>query len=165
MILWSLIDFITFLIGLRFYADIKVMMPLLIVGNCVKALLSGTLNVIPGELLAEATDYAEWKTGLRNEGINFSIRNSTYKINGTIAQAIAALILGLIGYVATTGEVRAVQTEEVKRGLWIAFALTPVITRLLGIIPMLFYDLVGEKRDRMFKELEERRLQQNQEEN
>jgi Na+/melibiose symporter-like transporter len=41
--------------------------------------------------------------------------------------------------------------------------LLPVITGSLSIIPQLFYDLQGEKKDRMYRELYERRkLMQNE---
>lgn len=119
--------------------------------------MSGISNAVPTELLAETTDYAEWKTGIRNEGIAFSLRNSTYKINGTIVQGIVAFALGAIGYVTANGDARAVQTEEVKLGIWTVFSLTPAVMSLLSAIPLFFYDLVGEKRARMFRELEARR--------
>lgn len=151
------INFVVFLIGLRYYATVKVMVPLLIGGQCLTALMSGTLNVLPTEMLTETTDYAEWKTGLRNEGIIFSLRNSTYKINGTISQGAAALILSIIGYTTATGDVHIPQPDAVKKGLWVAFSLIPVIMHLLGTIPLLFYDLVGEKRAHMLQELEARR--------
>jgi Na+/melibiose symporter-like transporter len=35
--------------------------------------------------------------------------------------------------------------------------LLPVVTGILSIIPQRFYDLQGEKRDRMYMELRERR--------
>lgn len=119
--------------------------------------MSWISNAVPTELLAETTDYAEWKTGIRNEGIAFSLRNSTYKINGTIVQGIVAFALGAIGYVTANGDARAVQTEEVKLGIWTVFSLTPAVMSLLSAIPLFFYDLVGEKRARMFRELEARR--------
>ena len=35
--------------------------------------------------------------------------------------------------------------------------LLPTVTSVFGLIPKFFYDLSGEKRDRMYRELAERR--------
>ena len=41
--------------------------------------------------------------------------------------------------------------------LFFTFFILPMITSIICIIPMLFYDLQGEKRDRMYAELLARR--------
>jgi Na+/melibiose symporter-like transporter len=42
-------------------------------------------------------------------------------------------------------------------GLFAMATIIPTVTGLLGIIPILFYDLGGEKRERMYAELLQRR--------
>lgn len=148
------IQLIGLLIGLKFYSNVYVIMPLIMIVNSVSALFVGVINVLTQEMMSEAVDYAEWKTGVRNEGISFSIKISSTKVNGTIAQSITALLLGAMGYVAAQNGVPSVQPEGVKRSLWIAMMLIPLVMRVLGTAPMFFYDLVGEKRERMYAELQ-----------
>lgn len=151
------IQFILFLIGLNHYANLKVMLPSMMLCNCIIALFAGILNTIPTEMLTEATDYAEWKTGTRTEGIAFSLKISAVKVYGTTAQGIAAFLLNIIGYTASQAEQAAVQTEIVQQRIWVIYSLIPVIIRMLSIIPVLFYNIVEDERNRMFEELKKQR--------
>ena len=49
------------------------------------------------------------------------------------------------------------QPDYVKFYLFAMFTIVPSVTGALGIIPMLFYDLHGKKREVMYAELLERR--------
>lgn len=151
------IQFVLFLIGMKHYSDLKIMFPSMIICNCFIALFAGVLNTIPTEMLTEATDYAEWKTGIRMEGIAFSLKISTVKIYGTTAQGIAAFLLSLIGYSSAAAGQPFIQTDAVQQKIWIVFSLIPVIIRLLSIVPVLFYSIIDEERNKMFEELKAER--------
>lgn len=153
----SAIQFALFLIGIKHYSELKIMLPAMIICNCLTALFAGMLNTLPTEMLTEAADYAEWKTGIRIEGIAFSLKISTVKIYGTIAQGIAAFLLSIIGYTASQAGQTAVQTDIVQQRIWAVYSLIPVIIRILSIIPMLFYNIVEDERNRMFEELKKQR--------
>lgn len=146
-------QFILFLIGLNHYADIKIMLPVIIICNCIIGLFGGILNVLPTEMLTEAADYSEWKNGIRAEGIAFSLKNSVVKVYGTLAQGFAAFLLSLIGYVSSSADEIIIQSNDVQKRIWIIFSLTPAIIRMLSAIPICFYSLIGEKRQRMLEEL------------
>lgn len=150
------IQFILFLIGLTYYSNLKIMLPAMIICNCIIALSAGILNTIPTEMLTEAADYAEWKTGIRSEGIVFSLKISTVKVYGTTAQGIAAFLLSIIGYVSASAGQLA-QPDTVQRKIWIVFSLTPVIVRMLSVLPVLYYNIVDEQRNKMFEELKKQR--------
>ena len=49
------------------------------------------------------------------------------------------------------------QTDKVKFFLFAMFTIVPAATGTLGIIPMLFYDLHGKKKEQMYAELLARR--------
>lgn len=140
-----------FFIGLQHFQNIKIMLPAIILCNSITGLFGGILNTLPVEMLTEAADYAEWKTGVRMEGIAFSLKNSVVKVYGTLAQGLAALLLSLIGYVSS--EQPIVQNNAVQRRIWIIFSLTPAVIRILCTLPICFYNIVGEKRKQMFNEL------------
>ena len=150
-------QFVLFCIGINNYANLKVMLPCMILCNCVIGFFTGTLNTLPTEMLTEAADYAEWKTGIRAEGIAFSLKISVVKVYGTLAQGFAAFLLSMIGYVSSTAEIAAVQTELVQQKIWIVYSIIPVIVRVLSIVPVMFYNIVGEEREKMFKELKIKR--------
>lgn len=146
---------VLFFIGLHHFQNIKIMLPAIILCNCITGLFGGIFNTLPTEMLTEAADYAEWKMGVRMEGIAFSLKNSVVKVYGTLAQGLAALLLSLIGYVSS--EQLIVQNNTVQRRIWIIFSLTPAVIRILCTLPICFYDIVGEKRKQMFNELKQLR--------
>lgn len=146
---------VLFFIGLHHFQNIKIMLPAIILCNCITGLFGGIFNTLPTEMLTEAADYAEWKMGVRMEGIAFSLKNSVVKVYGTLAQGLAALLLSLIGYVSS--EQPIVQNNTVQRRIWIIFSLTPAVIRILCTLPICFYDIVGEKRKQMFNELKQLR--------
>ena len=145
------LQFVLFLVGLHHFQNIKIMLPAIILCNSITGLFGGILNTLPVEMLTEAADYAEWKTGVRMEGIAFSLKNSVVKVYGTLAQGLAALLLSLIGYVSS--EQPIVQNNAVQRRIWIIFSLTPAVIRILCTLPICFYNKKKKKRKQMFNEL------------
>lgn len=153
----SVFRFLVFFIGLKYYSDLKVMVPLLIGSNCIVAIFGGINNVLPIELLTEATDYAEWKTGVRTEGIAFSLKNSVVKVYGTLAQGFAAVLLNVIGYIPSASSEITTQADGVQKKIWIIFSLIPAVIGMLSVIPLAFYNIVDKERNNMFEELKESR--------
>ena len=60
-----------------------------------------------------------------------------------------------IGYVEGAGYGN--QTEKTEYLLFMMCTLLPTVTSVFGLIPKFFYDLSGEKKERMYRELAERR--------
>ncbi len=117
----------------------------------------GVRRVIPSEMYNEAMDYCEWKNGYRTEAMTSVAKGLATKLAAIVNSALSLQIKKLIGYDITSYTRGNAQTDDTKHGL---FALATVIssaTGLLGIIPILFYDLGGEKRERMYAELLARR--------
>ena len=68
---------------------------------------------------------------------------------------IKAAILASIGYKEGAGFGK--QTEKTEYYLFMMCTFLPTVTGILGLIPKFFYDLSGEKKERMYRELTERR--------
>lgn len=152
----------TFLIGLKYYQSAAVMVPVLMVGAGLMGLINAPAEIVQNEMLADASDYTEWKTGKRSEGVSFSLRITTVKIGGTIMQAAASGLLWVIGYVTAPDSARVPQSDTVQFRIFIILTLVPAVMYGLSALPYLFYDLTGEKRQRMRTELEERRAKREQ---
>lgn len=145
---------ITFLIGLKYYRSAVVMLPVLMVGTGVMGLINAPSEIVLNEMLADASDYTEWKTGKRSEGISFSLRITTVKIGGTVVQAAASGLLWLIGYATSPDSARVPQSDAVQFRIFLILALVPAMMYILSAVPYFFYDLTGEKRQKMRDELE-----------
>ena len=73
----------------------------------------------------------------------------------TVGSALNSLILGRLGY--DQNAVPGGQSEKVEYTIFALFSVIPSTLSLIGMIPKFFYDLSGEKRDRMYAELHDRR--------
>lgn len=146
-----------YLIGVKYYARPMVMVPAIMAGQFLFGLISAPCSIILNEMMAEATDYSEWRTGNRNEGVGFSMKTTTQKISNTVIQSIGVLLLSAIGYVTQEGNARVQQTTVVQKRIFTVYALIPAVIYLLSALPYFAYDLVGEKRETVLRELSERR--------
>jgi len=115
----------------------------------------GIRKVIPKEMYNEAMDYCEWKNGYRTEGMTSVARGLASKLVNTVGATIRAFLMKKIGYVQGAGHLK--QSDKTKYYLFAMCTVIPFVTGSLGMIPKLFYDLSGEKRERMYMELLQRR--------
>ena len=137
------------------YKKIGVMLPAFMLRDMVyKGTLS--LNKVPAkEILTDALDYCEWKNGFRSEGITLTTKGMIVKVFNNITGSMNTAILKRVGYSINAGYGN--QSDSTKFALFAICMLMPAFADLLSIIPKLFYDLHGEKRDRMYEELTEMR--------
>ena len=117
----------------------------------------GLRRVIPNEMYNEAMDYCEWKNGYRTEAMTSVAKGLATKLASLGSNLISLQIKKFIGYDITSYTRGEAQTDDTKHGLFIMCTLVPTLTGLLGVIPILFYDLSGEKREKMYAELLARR--------
>ena len=117
----------------------------------------GVRRIIPTEMYNEAMDYCEWKNGYRTEGMTSVAQGLASKLASIFSRYISNYIKQLIGYDLTRYVRGTAQTDETKFGLFAMFTIVPFLTGMISIIPMLFYDLSGKKKEKMYEELLERR--------
>ncbi|MBP3695991.1 MAG: MFS transporter [Clostridia bacterium] len=137
------------------YENLAVMIPAFMIRETLWMFFWGLRSVIPNEMRNEAIDYGEWKNGFRSEGKTGVAKDVVKKGVDTIKNTIQPLLLGAVGYDinATQGN----QTPKARHALFWMCTFLPVVTGILSIVPKFFYDLSGEKKDRMYAELFERR--------
>ena len=141
------------------YKKVLPMVGLLMVKNlCYMGTLSIT-KIIPREITLDALDYAEWKSGFRAEGTILAAKSMSTKIVRNVINSMTTLIMKGTGYSLHAGFGR--QSERAKYALFAMSFGVPALMGLLAMIPKFFYDLTGEKRQRMYSELAEmRRIRQ-----
>ena len=148
---------ITFVLGYGNMKNMSVMVPLLMAQGALNALFNGVRMVIPTEMISETVDYMEWKTGKRSEGMSFSILTFISKFTGAMSKSMGTGLLKAIGYVTSSTNAVVPQSMHTQRGIFAMYTIIPGLLGILGIIPLFFYDLVGEKQQKILKELAERR--------
>lgn len=90
-------------------------------------------------LEADTVEYGEYLTGVRIEGLTYSLFSFTRKCGQAIGGSIPAFILGLSGYIANQ-----VQTPEVIMGIRTSIALVPCGFMLLAFVIIWFYPLTDK---------------------
>ncbi len=137
------------------YKKLAVMIPAFMIRETIWMFFWGIKNVIPEEMRNETIDYGEWKNGYRTEGITGVAKDLSRKLVSTLGSTIKSAILASIGYKEGAGFGN--QSAKTEYYLFMMCTLLPTVTGVFGLIPKFFYDLSGEKKERMYRELAERR--------
>ena len=115
----------------------------------------GAVTLMPMIMTADAVDYYEYETGKRMEGAAYSILTLTIKVCLALGTAVGLVFVSASGYYGAleTGNF----TNSTKDIIFFAYTALPGILALLSVIPMLKYDIVGEKKQKISAELQKRR--------
>ncbi|MGE5677376.1 MAG: MFS transporter [Pseudomonadota bacterium] len=123
-----------------------------ILWTLVSGIFSGAPSVLESAMIADTIEYAEWKTGVRAEGIIFSTQTFMAKFAGALSGGLAGLIFTIIGYVPN-----AAQTPKALNGLHAMMTVIPAAAVLAGLVPILFYTLTEKRHGEIVMELEARK--------
>jgi Na+/melibiose symporter-like transporter len=117
----------------------------------------GAVTLMPMIMTADCVDAYEYETGKRNEGACYSILTLTIKVCLALGMAVGLVFVGASGYY----EALSAQNFEAcnKDVIFFAYTALPGILALLSIIPMLKYDIVGEKKAKISEALAARRTE------
>ncbi|MBR6634904.1 MAG: MFS transporter, partial [Clostridia bacterium] len=113
----------------------------------------GIYNVITYALIADSADYARWKSGVHIEGVCFAFQTFLSKVSAGIATFATSVVLKVSNFVQPINDVIQPQSETTKDGLFFMITLLPVIGFALAIIPMIFNDYTGKKKEEVQAEL------------
>ena len=116
---------------------------------------ANSMDIAHRSLTSDSIDYVEWKTGIRNEGISFSVQNFISKMQSSASSLIKGLILNALGYDSYTDKNK--QNPVYMKWQWPIFMLGPVFGAVMYLIVISFIKDDREMRDRVEKELAERR--------
>ncbi len=120
----------------------------------------GNTNVTPNIMIADCVDEIEYKTGKRQEGLAYAGYGLFSKIASAFTKALGPwLLYTWSGYMVSTDAnvAYATQTDTTLNKLLMIYTIIPAIFVVLQAVPILFYDMVGEKKEMITKTLIERR--------
>lgn len=99
------------------------------------------LAILPGIMMGvlpqDCIEYGTFKTGIRKEGITFSLQSFVAKLTAAVASGLTGIVLHLIGY---QGELE-VQSAATTQGIWSCAFLIPLLGQVLAIAFLFAYDL------------------------
>lgn len=143
--------------GIGFRSELIV--PFLIL-NFFCGLQHGNTNVTPNIMIADCVDEIEYKTGKRQEGLAYAGYGLFAKVASAFTKALGPwLLYTWSGYVASTNANVAyvAQSETTLNRFLMIYTIIPAVFVILQGVPILFYDMVGDKKEMITKALMERR--------
>ena len=119
------------------------------------------MDIAHRSLTADSIDEVELKTGLRTEGVSFSMQNFTTKMTSGASTLIEGFILKFLGYDSMLKEQGLPQSDKFLKWQWPMFMLGPVVGAVLYLFFISFVKDNKERKQEIERQLRERR-QQNQ---
>ena len=123
----------------------------------------GALNVTSSAMIGDCLDYMEWETGHRDNALGAACQSFVNKLGNAVATTGIILMYMVINLdpasmYAKEAVISALDLDPGMRfAMFSLISIVPGVSMLLCAIPMFFYDLVGKKKDRITKELAEKR--------
>jgi len=121
---------------------------LFMVMTCIRALPMCIVGVLAFMFTPDCAEYGQYKSGISAKGITFAIQTFSVKITGAVSSALALFLLGLFGWISVEAENFAElaekgvqQSDTALNGLWIVYALVPVIGMIISTFFYLGYKL------------------------
>ena len=171
----AVIGTLAFFAGIRHYDVWYIVIPIIAIKNILSGVFDAYNSVVSTEIIGDTVDYMEWKTGVRNEGMAFSVLTFVGKLQGRLSTSLGTALLPVIGYFVSEQVMADGTVETVSRcteafgqptqfWLWAFFTVFPAVTSLLAIIPFKFYKLRGDRLAEIRAEMKLRREQLSQHE-
>ena len=151
----------TTLIG-WFTSNLYICIPFILI-SCIPL---GVLNVLSNAMIGDCLDYLELKTGFRDNGLGSALQGFVNKLGNALATTGIILMYIFIGIDPSqmlSSDVIVAATELTRTQNFAMFSLVsiiPGISMLLCAIPIIFYQISGEKRRKIIEELAQRRQAQ-----
>jgi Na+/melibiose symporter-like transporter len=140
---------VTTLVG--WYVSLYACIPFILISS----IPIGVLNIASYAMIGDSLDYMEWKTGFRDTALGSACQSFVNKLDNALATTGIILMYMLIGLDPSkmlSSEVIVAATEIAVGQRFAMFSLVsivPGVSMLLCSIPIFFYDLVGEKREKV----------------
>lgn len=115
------------------------------------------MDIAHRSLTSDSIDEVELKTGIRSEGISFSMQNFTTKLGGGASTLIEGILLKTLKYDKYAKLNHTQQSAYFKKWQWPMFILGPVVGSVMYIIAISFVKDNKEHRAEVERQLKERR--------
>ncbi len=128
----------------------------------ISAVPLGVINNVSFAMVCDCLDFMEWKTGFRNTGLGSACQSFVNKIGNAFATVMIIVMYMLVDINVSQlnvgkGEavVQAINSMSSTQNfaMFSLVTIVPGISLLLCAIPLFFYDLTGNKKETVFKEL------------
>ena len=119
-----------------------------IILTCIRCVPLSIVGILAFMFTPDCAEYGQYKSGISAKGITFAIQTFSVKITGAVSSSLALFLLGLFQWISVEAESFAEleamgiqQSDGALAGLWIVYALVPVIGMVISTFFYLGYKL------------------------
>ena len=119
-----------------------------LVMTCIRTVPMSVVGILAFMFTPDCAEYGEYKTGISAKGITFAIQTFSVKITGAVSSSLALFLLGCFNWITVEAEsfeelaaMGIGQSAQALNGLWIVYALVPVIGMIISTFFYLGYKL------------------------
>ena len=141
-------NIINIVLGLVIYFTGYQNQTLFLVLTCVRCVPLSIVGILAFMFTPDCAEYGQYKSGISAKGITFAIQTFSVKITGAVSSSLALFLLGLFHWVSVEAEsfedlaaMGIQQSAGALNGLWIVYALVPVIGMIISTFFYLCYHL------------------------
>ena len=141
-------NIVNIVLGLVIYFTGYTNQALFLTLTCVRAIPMCLVGVLAFMFTPDCAEYGQYKSGISAKGITFAIQTFSVKITGAVSSALALFLLGLFTFPQIeTDSFEALAAMNIQlsgqatNGLWIVYALVPVIGMIISTFFYLGYKL------------------------
>ena len=143
--------------GNRLFTNRWAMLPVTAVWEIIYATFWGVRSISINEMRNECNDYLEWKYGYRSEATLSAASAFITKIPARINGILQPKYKEWVGYDQTAYTEGRPQPERAQKWIFAMATLIPAIIVICSMLPMFAFNIDKNTRDRMYRELNERR--------
>ena len=119
-----------------------------LVMTCIRTIPMSIVGILAFMFTPDCAEYGEYKSGISAKGITFAIQTFSVKITGAVSSSLALFMLGCFNWISVEAEsfeqlaaMNIQQSAGALNGLWIVYALVPVIGMIISTFFYLGYKL------------------------
>ncbi len=116
--------------------------------TCIRTIPMSVVGILAFMFTPDCAEYGEYTSGISAKGITFAIQTFSVKITGAVSSSLALALLGFFGWISVEAEsfeelaaLNIQQSPGALNGLWIVYALVPVIGMILSAFFYMTYHL------------------------
>ena len=144
--------------GRYYFQNRWAMLPVTALWEILYATMWGVRSISINEMRNECNDYLEWKYGYRSEATLSAASAFITKIPARLNGVLQPKYKQWVGYDQTAYTEGRQQPERAQKWIFAMATLFPAIIVLTSMIPMFWFNIDKNTRDRMYRELNERRV-------
>jgi len=158
-----------YVVGMLFWAVVQLLIFTIQPGQITYILALATLagvsvstaHILPDAIFPDVIEWDELRTGRRNEGIYYGVKNFVRKLTGALAIFIALQVLGWFGYQSPPeGATFFTQSPEALMAIRVLIGPFGAVLLFSAVIIAWFYPLNRDRHTRILRLLEKRKLRE-----